>query len=37
MEKNTKPENTNNPLSKIKLKRAIYPTIIGLGVIAFIF
>lgn len=37
MGKNTKPGNSNNPLSKIKLKRAIYPTIIGLGVIAFIF
>ncbi len=35
--KKSKIEPTDNPLSKIKLSRAIYPTIIGLGVVLFLF
>jgi hypothetical protein len=37
MKKFTKKEPTENPLSKIKLSRVIYPIIIGLGVVGFMF
>jgi uncharacterized protein (TIRG00374 family) len=34
---NFKQEPTENPLSKIKLSRALYPIVIGLGVVGFMF
>ncbi|MFO8021898.1 MAG: lysylphosphatidylglycerol synthase transmembrane domain-containing protein [Perlabentimonas sp.] len=37
MSRKRKQENLDNPLSKIKLSRALYPIIIGLGVVGYMF